>query len=215
MRTIDWDIVDYKESVERQLDLVERVARGEEETIVLCRHPSVVTLGRASKPGDIAGWDGPVSETSRGGRATYHGPNQIVIYPIIDLKRPHALFRSRDLHGYMRSLEMVVCDSLKQIGIENAEARTTGSGELSLTGVWAGDKKVASIGIAVRKWVSYHGCAINVESDPRAFLGISPCGFQRSVMTNIEEILGKPKREELKSALVAAFSRLGPEGGMQ
>ena len=85
---LDWNLIDYQESTERQHQLVEHIALGEQETIVFCRHPSVVTLGRGSKSEDMQGWTGAITETSRGGRATYHGPGQIVVYPIVDLRKP-------------------------------------------------------------------------------------------------------------------------------
>jgi len=200
MNFVDWDLINYSLATERQHELVEEVAQGGPEMIVFCRHPSVVTLGRATEPHDVTGWTGETAETSRGGRATYHGPGQIVLYPILDLKT-----RGRDLHGYLRGLEMAVSNALHDIGILGAEARTVQVGELSLTGVWVGSKKIASIGIAVRKWVTYHGCAINFEKDPMAFQGISPCGFQSSVMTSVEEILGDASpalRDQLKTALM-------------
>jgi lipoyl(octanoyl) transferase len=199
----DWDLIHYNLATERQYELVEEVALGAPEMVVFCRHPSVVTLGRATEPGDVTGWTGETAETSRGGRATYHGPGQIVIYPILDLKK-----RERDLHGYLRGLESAVSRALHQIGILGAEARTVLVDELSFTGVWVGDKKIASIGIAVRKWVTYHGCAINFAKDEMAFQGISPCGFQRSVMTSVEEILGETNanlRDALKSSLMEQF----------
>ena len=95
MNFVDWDLIQYNLAVERQLELVEQVAAGGPEMIVFCEHPAIVTLGRATKPEDLAGWTGEVAETSRGGRATYHGPGQIVIYPILNLKE-----RKRDLHGF-------------------------------------------------------------------------------------------------------------------
>lgn len=199
MNFVDWDLINYSLATERQYELVDQVALGGPEMIVFCRHPSIVTLGRATEPHDLAGWKGETAETSRGGRATYHGPGQIVIYPILDLKT-----RGRDLHGYLRALETAVSNALHDIGILGAEARTVQVGELSLTGVWVGSKKIASIGIAVRKWVTYHGCAINFANDPVAFQGISPCGFQSSVMTSVEEILGDASpalRDQLKAAL--------------
>lgn len=199
MNFVDWDLINYSLATERQYELVDQVALGGPEMIVFCRHPSIVTLGRATESQDALGWKGETAETSRGGRATYHGPGQIVIYPILDLKK-----RGRDLHGYLRSLESAVSRALHDIGLLGAEARTVQVGELSFTGVWVGSKKIASIGIAVRKWVTYHGCAINFEKDPMAFQGISPCGFQSSVMTSVEEILGQagPElRERFKQVL--------------
>jgi lipoate-protein ligase B len=203
MNFVDWDRIQYNLAVERQLELVEQVALGAPETIVFCEHPAIVTLGRGTQPEDLVGWSGETAETSRGGRATYHGPGQLVVYPILNLK-----YRKRDLHGYMRALEQSICRALHQIGIVGAEARTMKVDDLSMTGVWVGTKKIASIGIAVRKWVTYHGCAINFEKDAAAFHGIHPCGFTSSVMTSVEDILGETGpslRDVLKAALVEQF----------
>ena len=101
----NWGLIDYLEAQKKQLELVERVANGGPETIVFCRHPEVVTLGRGTKDGDVFSFKGPVIEVSRGGRATYHGPNQLVIYPILDLKNDHKNFPQKDLHALLRKIE--------------------------------------------------------------------------------------------------------------
>lgn len=187
----DWGRIDYESSVERQKILVDRVAGGGEDVLVLCTHPPVVTLGRGHVESDLTGWSGVTLETSRGGRATYHGPNQVILYPILNLQRVDRLnFRPRDVHAYLRSLEAATVAVLDECGLSGAEARTSRVGEISLTGVWIGERKVASIGIAVRKWVTYHGVAINVLNDPTAFAGIRPCGFDREIMTSVEAALG-------------------------
>jgi len=193
----DWGVVDYETAVNRQLELVDALAGGDQsadgqstramgDTLVFCSHPPVVTLGRATTSEDLIGWDGDTIETARGGRATYHGPSQLVIYPIIDLRVRRADLPEKDIHAYLRVLEQTTVKALQSLGLVEAEARTTQAGEISLTGVWVGDKKIASIGIAVRKWISYHGIAINVEDDPQAFRGIRPCGFSSDVMTSVE-----------------------------
>jgi lipoyl(octanoyl) transferase len=136
------------------------------------------------------GWKGAIYESSRGGRATYHGPNQVVVYPILDLKKAHRGFKARDVHAYLRALESATVSVIREVGLTSAEARTSKIGEISLTGVWVGERKLASIGIAVRKWITYHGVAINVLNDPSAFVGINPCGFAPSVMSSVERELG-------------------------
>lgn len=186
-----WGKVHYEEANRRQLELVDAVAAGADERLIICTHPPVVTLGRASAPEDVVDWKGETYESARGGRATYHGPNQIVVYPILDLKRPRKGIPERDVHAYLRSLEKVSVMSLRASGLPDAEVRTTKVGELSLTGVWIGERKIASIGIAVRKWVTYHGVAVNVLADPSAFQGINPCGFRAGVMTSLEAEMGQ------------------------
>lgn len=203
MEIQNWGLIDYFESQKKQLDLVEKVySENLPGVIVFCTHPEVVTLGRATEDGDVFGWNGPIAEISRGGRATYHGPSQLVIYPIINLKhsaRPEN--RLQDVVGHLRQLENSIIDWLKTLGIksvgksldiENREPQVDYKGNaLDETGVWADGKKVASLGIAVKKWVTYHGAAINLFEDPQAFRGMHPCGFSQSVMTNVESLIGK------------------------
>ncbi|MCM2280400.1 MAG: lipoyl(octanoyl) transferase LipB [Bdellovibrionaceae bacterium] len=198
----DWGLIDYREALRRQDDLVglvhQELAR---ETLILCSHPPIVTLGRGTKPGDVDGWTGELAEISRGGRATYHGPSQIVAYPVIDLTP-----RGRDLHQYMRTLEESIVATLAAFGI-HATGRTRqpvapGEDATEATGVWVVSRKVASIGIGVRKWVSFHGLALNVEHDPKAFQGLKPCGFTPETMISMEEILGtRPNRQEVQNTL--------------
>lgn len=198
----DWGLIDYPLALQRQLDLValvhQELAR---DTLVFCSHPPVVTLGRATRDGDVCGWVGETIEVSRGGRATYHGPNQIVVYPILDMNQ-----RNRDLHKLMRTMEEAIIRTLADFGVK-AEGRTLqvqdGEAEpAEATGVWIGSRKIASIGIGARKWVSYHGLALNVESDPNAFQGMKPCGFTTGTMISLEEILGaRPDRARVQETL--------------
>ena len=182
----DWGKVEYTQACERQLRLVDEVAEGAEERLIFCTHPPVVTKGRATGPEDITGWNGSTIESSRGGRATYHGPSQIVIYPILNLSA-----RGRDIHVYLRLLEETTALALRELGLKNAERRETPAGALSMTGVWVGEHKIASVGIAVRKWITYHGVAVNVLDDSSAHQGIRPCGFTPETMTSVEEELGR------------------------
>lgn len=187
----DWGKVDYSEACEKQLRLVDLVESSGEERLIFCTHPPVVTKGRATTADDFTGWTGPTIESSRGGRATYHGPSQVVIYPILNLNRARPSFKARDIHSYLRSLEDVTAMALRELGLPATERRDTPPGALSLTGVWVVDKKIASVGIAVRKWISYHGVAINVLHDPSAHQGIRPCGFTPETMTSLEAELGR------------------------
>ena len=189
----DWGLIPYQEALTRQLEKVENVAAGGSDTLIFCSHPPVVTLGRGTQPGDVQSWTGEKIEISRGGRATYHGPSQIVIYPILNLNIKRKTLPERDLHSYLRILEDTIVQTLKEFGL-NSEVRSVQSGAEgpSLTGVWVSepngtDKKIASIGIAVKKWVTYHGIALNLKRDPTAFVGIRPCGFSTDVMTSVEE----------------------------
>ena len=198
MKFTDWGLVPYKNAMEMQIDLIEKIAKDqEEEQIIFCKHPSVVTLGRATEAGDLMGWQGDVVETQRGGRATYHGPEQLVIYPLINLQN-----RTKDLHLHLRKLENSLIDCLKEHYGISAEG-----GRKDATGVWIEEKKIASLGIAVRKWVTYHGMAVNLNHDPKAFTGISPCGFSTKTMVPLsqfteEEISYESFKEQIKAFLL-------------
>lgn len=202
MNVEDWGLIAYKEALSRQEEYVDQVTRElRRETLVFCSHPPVVTLGRGTKEGDVFGWTGETFEVTRGGRATYHGPSQIVAYPILDLNS-----RGRDLHLYMRALEGAVLATLDSFGISseaNALQVEDGATEASpATGVWIGKRKIASIGIAVRKWISFHGLALNVEHDPAAFQGMKPCGFSPGSVISMEEVLGeRPSRITVQTRL--------------
>ena len=199
---IDLGFIDYSQALQEQLRLVDEViAHPQKKFLVLCSHPPVVTLGRASKPEDLQGWQGSTLEVSRGGKATYHGPSQLVIYPIFQLE-------NRDLHAYLQWLEQRVVDFLKLFNVESAGGFSIDRDDKDgiRTGVWIKERKIASIGIAVKKWVCYHGIAINILKDPTAFQGISPCGFTANTMVSLEEILGTiPDPDTVKNNLLRVF----------
>jgi lipoyl(octanoyl) transferase len=204
---LDWGLIDYKTALLRQESLVEEIAGKQTSgSLVFCQHPAIVTLGRSTKPGDLTTWSGPTLEVSRGGRATYHGPSQLVIYPIVNLALASQARPAKDIGSFLRNFEQALVLTLKEYGIEASgrslqkKAPEVESGDE--TGVWVGDKKIASLGIAVRKWVTFHGAALNVYADPTAFQGLKPCGFQSSVMVNIESLTGqKVSLDTLKTKL--------------
>lgn len=199
MEVLNLGLIDYKEALDIQLDMVGKVIEGAiPETLIVCHHPRVVTLGKKSEPSDLNGFDGKVYEISRGGRVTYHGPGQVVIYPIINLKS-----RNNDIYKFLRSLEEAMVNTLGEFGISGAE------GDPENTGVWVSKSKIASIGIAIKRWVTYHGLAINIYRDDLAFKGINPCGMDVSVMTNLEELIGrKVERNTFENSLAAQLSHL-------
>jgi len=200
---VDLGLADYAATWQRQLELVAARQRGEApDTLLLVEHPHVITLGRAQKakanlvaPGDV-----PVVEVERGGDVTYHGPGQLVAYPILQLGEGE-----RDLHRFLRNLEEAMIRALADAGVAGATRRG------GATGVWIGAaadglpaRKIASIGIACRKWVTFHGLALNVTSDLGYFRRINPCGFESSVMTSIEAELGAPiDMGDVKAGLAA------------
>lgn len=202
-----WGLIDYREALERQEALVELIAREQSlGEIVFCSHPPLVTLGRKTQEGDVFGWEGPVHEISRGGRATYHGPSQLVIYPILNL---NFVKSPRDVHAYLRGFESAIIRALSSYGVKaHQDPSMIGDEPLEKTGVWIGTRKVASLGIAVRKWVSFHGAALNVEQDPTAFRGLKPCGYSAEIMVSLEELLGrKVDRSELQQRLQLELTR--------
>ena len=204
----DWGLIEYQEALNKQLELVTQVSQEENHPgfLVFCSHPQVVTVGRQTRPEDIFSWQGPVIEISRGGRATYHGPSQLVVYPILNLKHSRAGRGPQEVRGYLRALEQAIVETLNVFGI-NAIGKTPQKlagqeTESDETGVWVGSQKVASLGIAVKKWITYHGAAINLDYDPEAFLGLNPCGFQSSTMVSVETLLGrKISRSEFSAEL--------------
>lgn len=188
----DWGLIDYEQALKKQTEFLEVVAANSQHPgfLIFCIHPAVVTTGRQTKSDDIFAWTGSVVEVSRGGRATYHGPSQVVIYPIINLKNSRSNRGPQEIRGFIRSLEQCIVLTLAEYGLQST-GKTAANKDSALedTGVWIGDKKIASIGIAVRKWISFHGAAINVLADASAFQGLNPCGYQSSVMTSLESYL--------------------------
>jgi lipoyl(octanoyl) transferase len=200
--TLDWGRTAYTDAWRRQEALVAQRLAGEVgDTLVFTEHDPVYTLG--VRPGaeshlvwtkaDIAKRGIALVETNRGGDITYHGPGQIVGYPIVDLK-PH-----QDLHAYLRFLEQVLINSLGSIGL--AAARRPGK-----TGIWLGSRKIAAIGVAVKRWVTFHGFALNVDNDLGPFAGIVPCGITDGAVTSLAQELGRAfDPAEVKQVLAAEF----------
>ena len=194
----DWGLIDYELALQKQLERVETVSQDQNHPgfLIFCTHPAVVTTGRQTKPEDVFAWKGPIVEVSRGGRATYHGPSQLVVYPILNLKKERHGRGPQEVRGYLREFEKAIVLTLKDFGIEavgKTSQKIPGEQvETDETGVWIKNLKIASLGIAVKKWISYHGAAINIKNDPTAFVGMNPCGFNSEVMTSLEQQLGKP-----------------------
>ncbi|OLD43503.1 MAG: lipoyl(octanoyl) transferase [Gemmatimonadetes bacterium 13_1_40CM_2_70_7] len=182
--------VPYGEALEWQRRLAQdRIAgRLAHDVLLLLEHPPVITLGRNSHAAHVLA-DGAgieVFEIERGGDVTYHGPGQLVGYPIIDLTH-----HRQDLHWYLRTLEQALIDALARLGV--AAERHPG-----YTGVWTGGgkRKIASIGVHVKQWVTWHGFALNVTTDLTAFDRIVPCGIAGVEMTSVEKERGGGKGEE-------------------
>jgi lipoyl(octanoyl) transferase len=174
--------IEFSEGLKRQDEALEHCDRTGEETLFLLEHEPVYTIGRRfdkSSLGNVQYLAHPVFEINRGGQATYHGPGQLVGYPILDLKK-----RGKDLHVYLRSLETAVIRLVGSFRIEAVFCE-------GKTGVWVENRKIASIGIGVRRWITMHGFALNVASDLTGFLSITPCGLTGVRMTSLSLELGR------------------------
>ena len=168
--------VEYARALAWQEALLARRLAGGSDALLLLEHPPVYTLGRGADPRFAVGAEAgsiPVVRAQRGGQVTYHGPGQLVGYPILALREHRP-----DVRWYVRTLEEVVIDALGDVGI--SARRVAG-----LPGVWVGERKIASIGVAIRRWVTWHGFALNVGSDLSGFAAITPCGIAGVRMTSI------------------------------
>ena len=184
---IDWGQTRYEDALEQQKALLnKRIADETPDTLVFTEHPPTYTIGKRKNAEKNLIWNEAqlnieqirLIHTNRGGDITYHGPGQIVGYPIVSLKeRP-------DLHAYLRKLEEVVIRTLASFKIK--ATRREGK-----TGIWLETRKICAIGIAVRKWVTYHGFALNVSPDMNHFSGIVPCGIVDGTVTSMENELGE------------------------
>lgn len=200
--TLDWGRTRHADAQARQLDLVAKRLAGEiSDTLVFTEHEPVFTIGARKDAATHLVWGEEqlasagieVVATNRGGDITYHGPGQIVGYPIVSLDR------SRDLHAYLRFLEEVLIRSLAAFDL--AATRREG-----LTGIWLGRRKIGAIGVAVRRWVAYHGFALNVCPDLAHFAGIVPCGIAASAgtVTSMAAELGQPPDPAAVQRILAA-----------
>jgi len=172
---------DYAPSVGLQEQLVAlKQQKPSPDILLFVEHPHVYTLGRGGNDANVlAPQDVPVIRTSRGGDVTYHGPGQLVVYPIIDLRSK----LRKDVHRYVRNLELTAIRTLQDFGLR-ATRRPP------FTGIWIGDKKIAAIGVAVRRCITFHGLALNVNTDLKYFNRIVPCGLKWADVTSMARELG-------------------------
>lgn len=208
--TLDLGLVDYETSLSIQRELARDISLGKRvSTLLLCEHNPVITLGRLADKNNILGLDEEfkargiaIKNTTRGGDVTLHLPGQLVAYPVFDLR-----LLGRDIHYFLRGLEMAAVLLLRGYGI-GAETKS------GLTGVWSGNKKIASIGIAVSRWIAYHGMSINVDCDLDLFSLIRPCG-QDIMMTSIlnENAAGAPDMGAVKKRAADKFCEVFCSGG--
>ena len=197
-------VVPYEEAWDLQRSVAAAVAEGERpDTILLLEHPPTVTTGRRTEESELhipAGADVDVVETDRGGKSTFHGPGQLVCYPIFDLKR-----HGQDVKRYCRDLEEALILTLAKLGVEGERIE-------GLTGVWLTrpPRKIASIGIHISKWVTTHGYALNVDLDPAPFTQwITACGLEDAAFTTVARELGRPVAiDEVRGPALEALAQV-------
>ena len=207
--------IDYQAGLDLQAALVEDRRAGRiGDTLLLLEHPPVITLGVKTRQGpkhiiaseqELASHGVTVHETGRGGDVTYHGPGQLVAYPIFDLKPDRC-----DVHRYVRDLEEVLIVALRTFGIEGTRVK-------GLSGVWVGEpdreRKIAAIGVRISRWITSHGFALNVATDLRHFELIVPCGIAGRGVTSMEVELGRiVPMADVEAAVVPAFRRTFGQG---
>ncbi len=191
---LDLGRMEYGEALELQKNLAAKRAKGEiPDSLILVEHEHVITLGRKTTPANFKPQNIPVFQVERGGDATYHGPGQLVGYPII-------LLADHDVRRHVRNIEDALLRAVHTFGIHGE--RVDGH-----PGVWAGGKKLASIGVAVTDWVTYHGFALNVNTEMEYFELIRPCGLDPATMTSMKNIKGEAiPFIELKAQVAREYS---------
>jgi lipoyl(octanoyl) transferase len=203
MEVRDLGISGYEEVLELQGELVQKRLAGEgEDTLIIVEHPPVVTLGRLSgndsivEKGYFEERGIPVIATGRGGKITFHAPGQLVLYPILDLKE-----KKKDVSFFIDFLEKTTARSLNRLGVQ-AERNDR------RRGVWAGGKKIAFIGIALKRWITFHGVSVNINNDIEAFERMHPCGEADIKVTSAKEALGHGlEMGEVKQVFAEEFAR--------
>lgn len=193
----DAGTVEYAEALGMQQRLVLEVQQGGQETILLLEHPPVYTIGAGGDCANLLDSDLDAVRVNRGGDVTWHGPGQLVCYPILELAR-----RGRDLHRYLRFLETLLLQVCSEVGVEGFTVP-------GRTGVWTQRGKLASIGVGVRRWVSMHGFSLNVAPDISPFASINPCGMPHCPITSLRlEREGELPMPYLKELVECGFEPL-------
>ena len=207
--TIEWAVssspIDYPAALAAMEARVAQIAHGQAgELVWLLEHPAIYTAGTSAEAGDLLTQDRfPVYRTGRGGQFTYHGPGQRVVYTMLDVRR-----RTGDIRAFVRLLETIVIDTLGHFGV-------VGEPRADRVGVWVvrsdqsrpREDKIAAIGIRVRRWISFHGFAINVAPDLEHFSGIVPCGIREHGVTSLHDLGMAATFDDVDKALARAFER--------
>jgi len=198
-------LIGYSDAYYLQRELHQRISDGEvTDTLLLLEHPPTITIGKSSKLENVLASQAQLTKegitlffVGRGGDVTYHGPGQLVAYPIIDLRK-----RGRDVHKYLRDLEEVIIRTLNDFGIKSCR-------DVAHAGVWINNEEIAAIGLSIRRWVTMHGFALNVNTDLEPFSLINPCGFSDRRATSMSHLLSqKISMAALTERLLAHFAQV-------
>jgi len=198
--TEDLGVMEYSRAWEYQKKLVQQRLNNPElpDILLLVEHPPVYTLGTGSTLNNLKfdpnNFSGQLYRTERGGEVTYHCPGQIVLYPILNLRR-----HQQDLHWYLRQLEQVMINVLANYGV--TARRISG-----LTGVWVGDEKISAVGVKVKRWITMHGVALNLCCDLSGFAQIIPCGIEDKSVTSLHKLISHcPSVDKTKKEIIRVF----------
>ena len=198
LNIIDLGLIEYQRALVIQKTLVkERLDNSILDTLLLLEHPHVITLGRQTKPEDVLENSIPIVEIDRGGSATYHGPGQLIGYIIMDLKS-----KGISVPTLISKIHKSMILTLEELDI-NAKRKKKSPG------VWIEQKKIASVGLSVRNWITYHGFSLNIDTDLDKFMSIRPCGYDSQIMTSINSMKKeKVSKELIKSSIIKNFAKV-------
>ena len=198
LNILDLGLTEYQRALEIQKTLVkERLDNSTSDTLLLLEHPHVVTLGKQTNPNDVLNNSIPIVKIDRGGSATYHGPGQLIGYIIMDLRN-----KGISVPILISKIHEIIILTLDELDIKAKRKKND-------TGVWINQKKIASIGLSVRNWITYHGFSLNVNTDLERFNTIRPCGYDSQVMTSVNSIKRKEySKEVIQTKIIRNFSNV-------
>ena len=198
LNILDLGLTEYQRALDIQKTLVkERLDNSTSDTLLLLEHPHVVTLGKQTNPNDVLNNSIPIVKIDRGGSATYHGPGQLIGYIIMDLRS-----KGISVPVLISKIHEIIILTLDELNIKAKREKND-------TGVWIGQKKIASIGLSVRNWITYHGFSLNVNTDLERFNTIRPCGYDSQVMTSVNSITRKEySKEVIQTKIIRNFSNV-------
>ena len=198
LNILDLGLTEYQRALDIQKTLVkERLDNSTSDTLLLLEHPHVVTLGKQTNPNDVLNNSIPIVKIDRGGSATYHGPGQLIGYIIMDLRS-----KGISVPILISKIHEIIILTLDELDIKAKRKKND-------TGVWIDQKKIASIGLSVRNWITYHGFSLNVNTDLERFNAIRPCGYDSQVMTSVNSIKKKEySKEFIQTKVIRNFSNV-------